>query len=160
MRELVSVKDQDFYKRLLSECRPIADDLDKKRWQLVLVYHKLGSTIKRYENEGLMDRRYGDETIKALAQDLNMNHTIIYRAIRLVEIYPTVENLKQFKEAHESGGTRLTWTYVRENILPKARKADLKERFLDQLQQIRLMYHIICSFRLFLDGEQRLEEQK
>lgn len=125
MQALVSIRDQDSYKNLLSECRPIARDLKRKYWQLILAYHKLGSTIKRYEDDGLIDRRYGDATIKALAQDLNMNQAIIYRAIRLVEMFPTVENLKQFKEDYERGGTALTWTHLRDNILPGARKPEL-----------------------------------
>lgn len=122
MNELMDVRTLPHYLELLNECQEIGQTIAREaHWYFLLAKFRLGRAIVRYEEEGLIERKYGDAVIKALSEDLHTSDTVIYRAISCANYFGSERALKEFRHEYEKKhpSKHLTWTELRDHVLPQ-----------------------------------------
>lgn len=153
MSEAVVVKTKD-EKSLMAECKEINQRFFVKGSVLILWgYWHIGRKFIQYEAEGWIKRSKGDETIKRVSSEINIHWVNLYEAIRFAETFPEENDLKDLIARRKRDNLSVTWTRMRQDVLPQntrvpegerrdellsegERTAERLDRIVDQVTQI------------------------
>ena len=107
-----------FYSDLLRECVEVGRLEQQAAWMLVLSRYRLVAVIVSYQDAGKLTPKYGQATIAALAEDIGISMSNVYRAIQLARHFHTESDLARFWEECQQKGIRPSLTYIKNNVLP------------------------------------------
>lgn len=121
MNELLDVRHLPDYLPLVNECEEIIQGIGKQAlWFTILTYFRLGRAFLKRQEQGLIEVRYGEAVVKALAQDLSMHVSVLYRSISCARFFGTEQSLKGYAQEYErTHGKPLSWTEIRDRLLPQ-----------------------------------------
>ena len=111
--DLADVRQMDFYNPLLEQCRQLKNEIRESYWQVVLRHYRMGSAIaKQFKPE------YGQATMSALAMDLDISLSNLYRFMQFGKAFGSEAALEQYRSDNENEHRTITWTYIKSAVLP------------------------------------------
>lgn len=108
----------DEYENLIQDAQAIIAEHDAvSKLILVVGRWRLGDRIV----EHFSDRPYGSSVISKLSRDINIDKNTIYKSIKFRKKYPDFidENGEPCPEVVDFEGVNLTWTKLKNDILPE-----------------------------------------
>lgn len=104
---------------LLEECRAVySQQIERPSTEVIGGFWQLGKLFIKYESEGWIDRKYGNNTVRKIAADLGMSHTQLYAAIALAEKCPTKKALGELYKDMQQRSISVSWTSIKTKVLP------------------------------------------
>ena len=108
----MDVRNKEFYPALLKVSKEAVKNLQKKGWELAVIYWQWGVALAGVET------KYGEHTITSIAEDVGKDHTTVYRARNAAIKYPTMDALKEVWAKGKAGGREMSWHRLTRDALP------------------------------------------
>ena len=139
----MSTSHVETYRRLLQEIESTLAEGRLRAEQAVqrerlTTYHKIGRQINDHLLSGKHRADYGERLVRQLAEDLSINHAILYDALQLYRAFPIVYARRQLGWSHYRAVLRLPDQMDREKLLDEAAKNHWPTRELEQQVRQRL----------------------
>lgn len=102
---------EESYQTLLKDCIQIIKKIRKASGDVIRCWHELGTRILK--NDSYNMNKWGSGVfIKRLAEDISVNKSTIYSAVRFAKSFPDLEKCLTYQKL-----SPLTWSYIVHNLL-------------------------------------------
>jgi len=117
VNDLVDVEKLGFYKKVYVESLKYKDRIKSDYWEVILDHFRWGQFLNKN-----VQATYADAVVAKLAEELHLSESHLYRIMQFGRKFLTEEALEDYRKDAESAGYTLTWTHIKNNVLPDSTK--------------------------------------
>lgn len=113
--DLVDVENMDFYRKVYEKSVEYKAKINDDYWDIILHHFRWGQYLNKH-----VDKEYEKAVVDRLADSLDMSRSHLYRMMQFGRKFKNEKALADYREEAASAGYTLTWTYIKNNVLPEA----------------------------------------